>query len=192
MSGARDEQLVALYRKTGDQKYFEEIHNRYRDQLERFLSKYLTNRPLVDHEGIINSTFVAFHEFCLSDKPIHPVRAQLFQGVRMRALDAIRFVKRAKRGSGLKRVNLSTCLLDPADMPDQMAERNDAASLLQTAVSKLPPEEEQAVRMVYLVGCTLEDAAKRLGVSLATIKRRIRSGLDSLQTLANLEILAAD
>jgi len=181
--GTRDEQLVAQYRKTRDQQHFEEIHRRYRPQLVKFAANLLASKPGVDLEGIVNATFVAFHEYCLSNKPIRPVRAWLFQGVRLRARDAVRTANRKKRGGGqytqvaLHPQFLPNCTATPA----QVAERRDAACLVRKALAELPAEQEQAVRLVYMTGCTLEDAAGRLGISLATAKRRVRSGLDHLR-----------
>jgi RNA polymerase sigma factor (sigma-70 family) len=52
---------------------------------------------------------------------------------------------------------------------------------VRTALGRLDPGEREAVESRYLLGCTNEEAAKRMGVSLATYKRALARALDSLR-----------
>lgn len=64
--------------------------------------------------------------------------------------------------------------------PDNTAEQNDTARYVRAALSRLDPVEQEAVRMVYLEGLTQDEAAEKLGVSQATVSRRVTKGLEML------------
>ncbi len=47
----------------------------------------------------------------------------------------------------------------------------------------LPRQNEQAIRLRYFDSYTLAETASRLGVSLATCKRRLADGLEQLRRM---------
>ena len=70
---------------------------------------------------------------------------------------------------------------------DEVPELDDAEASapldlgLQKAVSSLPERERQAVECRYVLGCSNDEGAARLGVSLATYKRALTSAMQSLR-----------
>ncbi len=57
------------------------------------------------------------------------------------------------------------------------------APSLPKALSMLPPDQSQPLRLAFFGDLTYEQAALRLGLPLGTLKTRIRTGLAALRTL---------
>lgn len=68
----------------------------------------------------------------------------------------------------------------PGPEVDPGSEIEDAISL-QKALSMLPSEQQEPIRLAYMGGLTYEEAARRLGLPLGTMKSRIRGGLVALR-----------
>lgn len=69
--------------------------------------------------------------------------------------------------------------------PEQDSSPSDSetAVSLQKALSMLPADQQQPIRLAYMGGLTYEEAARRLGLPLGTLKSRVRGGLASLRNL---------
>lgn len=65
--------------------------------------------------------------------------------------------------------------------PGQAPEDPSLAPSIHKALSQLPPEQAQPIRLAYYGDLTYEETAKRLGVPLGTLKTRIRTGLANLR-----------
>lgn len=89
------------------------------------------------------------------------------EAMRRILVDRIREKKALKRGGGLQRVELETLEL-PSPMPD------DELLALDEALDRLTTVDSRAAQMVklcFFVGLTQAEAAKELGVSIATAER---------------------
>lgn len=181
MKELSDEKLAGNYRQTGDQIYFEEIHRRWCDRLIRHANTLLKSQPGIAREPIVNAAFTALDAYCRSTQAIRPIAPWLYLAVQLRCRETIRHNGRKKRGGGFVRIELGD-MVDTSATPDEIVEKRDTIKCLRKAVSDLPADVAGAIKLVYLIGRTLEGAAKEEGVSLATIKRRVRTGLDLLQT----------
>jgi RNA polymerase sigma-70 factor (ECF subfamily) len=53
--------------------------------------------------------------------------------------------------------------------------------MVQEALKKLPPEQQEALALAFFGGLTHLELASRLGAPLGTIKARIRRGLLALR-----------
>lgn len=70
-------------------------------------------------------------------------------------------------------------LLSPGEDPVDPS----LAPSLHKALSMLPPEQAQPIRMAYYGDLTYDETAQRLGIPLGTLKTRIRTGLATLRRL---------
>jgi RNA polymerase sigma-70 factor, ECF subfamily len=70
-------------------------------------------------------------------------------------------------------------LLSPGEDPVEPS----LAPSLHKALSMLPPEQAQPIRLAYYGDLTYGETAKRLGIPLGTLKTRIRTGLAALRRL---------
>ena len=101
---------------------------------------------------------------------------------RNRAIDRIRSKQRRSRLNEdfevEHRVMRGTDLGDSGSEVLQEKERN---TLLQNAVTRLSPDQKQAIEMTYFGGLTQAEVADRLKEPLGTIKARIRRGVNRLE-----------
>jgi RNA polymerase sigma factor (TIGR02999 family) len=105
------------------------------------------------------------------EQPSWKNRAHFFgaaaEAMRRILVDRARQKKALKRGGNLERVDVDTLEL-PAPMPD------DELLALDEALDRLSTVDTRAAQMVklcFFVGLTQEEAARELGVSLATVER---------------------
>lgn len=175
----QDQELVVLYRTTGDQRYFEELFSRYRLRLSVYLQRLLGH---LDWEPVLQATFLALHERCVAGHAIPSVDAWLFYAARLRAFELARTTKQKKRGGGWVRHHqpvdqIPTDLADPRDLVEQ----SDLAAWIRDQTEKLPAKQRRALERVFLEGRRLREAAMLEGVSFTTMKRQVRRGLYRLQ-----------
>jgi len=188
----RDEKLAALYHETRDETYFSILYKRYHQPLCQFLDRYINpTRREIDKPAIVDEVLTALHATCLGGEEIRNVQSWLYQTARVRAQEAIRHGQRKKRGGGsLQFEPLDNATPDQGEGPVATAQQKDTTKAVHACLSKLPPEEKQAIQIVYLNGLNLNEAALRLGISRATIKRRVHAGLERLRKLLDTEILS--
>jgi RNA polymerase sigma factor (TIGR02999 family) len=106
-------------------------------------------------------------------KPNCPDRAYFFaaagEAMRRILVENARRKQRLKRGGNLERVDIEHVEL-AAPMPDDELLAVDEAL---DRFAKCDPFAEKLVKLCYFVGLTQEQAAKELGVSLATVERNL-------------------
>lgn len=66
--------------------------------------------------------------------------------------------------------------------PSEIAVSADLASAAYAAVDRLDAESRSAVHLHYYQGLTLQETAEALDVSVGTVKNRLRSALEELQS----------
>jgi RNA polymerase sigma factor (TIGR02999 family) len=86
-------------------------------------------------------------------------------------VDQARARKAAKRGGGVTPVELQEALDLPAEELEIVAELHEALERLEA----LDPRQSAILEQRYFGGLSLEETAEALGISLATVKRELRS-----------------
>ena len=71
------------------------------------------------------------------------------------------------------------------DAESTVADATEQSVLFKQLLDKLPYEQRESLRLVYLHGMTQEEVSDALDVPLGTIKSRIRRGLIALKDLLN-------
>lgn len=162
-SGARDQLIPLVY-----------------DQLRR-----LAHRCLGRAGGDSLSTTDLVHEAYLHLVDAGPIAqpdrahflALLSEVMRNLLVDRARARAAAKRGGGRAPIELDETLWISDDNLDRVADLHDALTRLEA----LSPRQSQLLQHRYFGGLTLEESAAALQVSLATVKRELRSALAWLE-----------
>lgn len=101
---------------------------------------------------------------------------------RNRAIDRIRSKQRRSRLNGDFEVeNRVMRQSDFGDSGREVLEEKERNTLLQNAVTRLSPDQKEAIELTYFGGLTQAEVAERLNEPLGTIKARIRRGVNRLE-----------
>jgi len=100
---------------------------------------------------------------------------------RSRALDLWREGQAAGRASDRLKVVVAHQESRVEERPADMAERENARSVVREALGGLPTNQREAVVLAYWGGMTADEIARKEGVPLGTAKSRIRLGLAKMR-----------
>jgi RNA polymerase sigma factor (TIGR02999 family) len=158
----------------GDADALDQLFPLVYDRMRQLAHQRLRSEP----DGSLNTTALVHEAYLkLVDTPRVTVRDRgHFLGLASRVMrhllvDHARARKAAKRGLGAAPVHLE----DAGWLSDEAV---DTVSELDEALQRLQAVDERRTRILeqrYFGGLTLEETAEALGVSLATVKRELRS-----------------
>ncbi|AFY40671.1 RNA polymerase, sigma-24 subunit, ECF subfamily [[Leptolyngbya] sp. PCC 7376] len=107
----------------------------------------------------------------------------LFLLTRSRALDRLR---RRKRNSNVVEAAISEAKVPvtrAGRSPEEMLLIKDRRQQVKIALAQIPPEQQQIIELAYYQGLSQSQIAKQTGISLGTVKTRVRLGLSKLKVL---------
>ncbi len=162
-----------------DEEALGELYDRYASPLFGIAYQILSNRS--EAEEAVQDVFTVLWRKCDTfDEKKGRLFAWLTVMVRNQSIDRLR-----KSG---RRLPLSSV------EPDENANRVETTALdelfaaeqatqIRKLVAGLPEEQREAIRLAFFSGLTHVEVAERLGISLGTIKSRIRYGMQKLRIL---------
>lgn len=105
----------------------------------------------------------------------------IFMLARSRILDKLRKLQRLKKvndaiASG-KEIEFPTISVDPIEAVEIVEQRQQ----ILTALNQIPPAQRQVIELAYYRGLTHVEIAAHTGISLGTVKTRLRLGLSKLK-----------
>ncbi|MGO8689674.1 MAG: RNA polymerase sigma factor [Thermoguttaceae bacterium] len=185
----RDEDLLAIYARTGSGEAFEELVRRYQREIFSYLYRFLGDAQLA--EDAAQATFLRLHLKCRQFEQGRGLRPWLHAIANNQAVDLLRRNRRHKA------VSLSTPVRD-AGADEQ---RRPLGDLLQTkdagvvaglesvedrqrtrlAMDKIPAKLRQVLLLVVYQGLKQREAATLLGIARGTVKSRMDKALRSLR-----------
>lgn len=175
-------QLEALL-KSGKEKDFEILYDRFSDALYGVLCRVLRDEELAE-----DALQEAFMKIWRNGQKYDASKGTIFTWMlniaRNHAIDKLRSLKNtasSKSGEGLEDVNIPTAA---DDAPDEVLQRSELLELVNT----LPQPLLILIDLVYVKGYTQAEVAEQLGIPLGTVKTRIRTALQTLR--AQLEVTA--
>ncbi|MGE0595021.1 MAG: sigma-70 family RNA polymerase sigma factor [Hyphomonadaceae bacterium] len=142
--------------------------------LRAFFRNRLRGAP-EDAEDLVQETLVALHTRRQSYDPAYPLTAWMYAIARYRLID---FIRRKKR----RGIHVDLDGVDPG-APDQNIEASDASRDVAVLLAKLPPKQQQAIRLVKLEEKSVREAAALTGFSEPDIKISIHRGMKALMRL---------
>jgi RNA polymerase sigma-70 factor, ECF subfamily len=113
----------------------------------------------------------------------------IFTLARSRILDRLRKLQRINKVNTAiaaeKEIAFSTISVDPLEAVEIAERRQEVLA----ALSQIPPEQRQVIEMSYYQGLTHTEIAIATGLSLGTVKTRLRLGLSKLKVTFKTESL---
>jgi RNA polymerase sigma factor (TIGR02999 family) len=151
------------------------------DELRKLAGRYLS-RERPDHTlqptALVHEAYLRLveqdHQNWESRSHFYGVAAHL---MRLILVDWARKARAGKRGSALRRLPLED-VAGAAHRPEEMIALDDAL----TALNNVDPRKAQIIELRYFGGLTVEEVARSLSISTATVERETRIGQMWLST----------
>lgn len=162
----------------GDKNSLAEIYRRHGGPAFRLASRVLNDQRLA--EDICQDVFLTlWNSPEMYDAERGTLRSWLLMKTHGRSVDSVR--------ASAARFNRENRELNDPSARDYDLEREvwdlTVADRIQRALTELPPNEKDAVRLAYFGGLTYREVAAQLGEPEGTVKSRIRTGLKNLGRL---------
>jgi RNA polymerase sigma-70 factor (ECF subfamily) len=134
-----------------------------------------------DAEEVVQDAFAALWKNPRSYSPQKgKLSSWLMVLVRNRSIDRYRSRKRRKDTTSIE-VSLEVQPQDENEDVVSSASQTDEKKLLGAAIQKLPKKQLRVLELSYFKGMTHPEIAEELGLSLGTVKSRIRLGVEKLR-----------
>ena len=165
----------------GDRTCFRKLHDRFDGLLFTTVFRVLNDRQ--DSEDVVQEVFAMVWRKASMYSPEKGKPATwLASMARNRAIDRLRLKQRRAR---LRERADQDCHLYEQDRPvpsgAEVAMRRERCLQVNDAVTRLAPDQQEAIRLAYFEGLTQKAIAERLGKPLGTVKARIRRGMSALR-----------
>ncbi|MDD5146606.1 MAG: sigma-70 family RNA polymerase sigma factor [Candidatus Pacebacteria bacterium] len=181
MAELSDEQLVSKYL-AGDEKSLEILVLRYFKPIYTFIFRNIGDAKAA--EDITQDVFVRVWKNLKKFKKERSFKTWIFSIAKNASIDFLR----KKKSVPLSRFEnqageniLAERLVDPAPLPDEIFEREDAANLLRLAIDQLSLKYRQVLFLRYNDHFTFREIAESLGESIDTIKSQHRRAVIALK-----------
>jgi RNA polymerase sigma-70 factor, ECF subfamily len=183
---ADDTSLLARIAK-GDQIALSELYDRYARIMYSVAFRSL--RSVEESEEIVLDVFAQVWRIAERyDSAKSRVDAWLFMLTRSRVLDRLRKNQRSNPSSALltdfSEFQSLSSKVEPIEEL-MICERRDRVL---SALKILPPEQRLVIELAYYQGLTHSQIASQTGMSLGTVKTRIRLGLSKLKSALDVEV----
>ncbi len=186
LSDWTDEQLMLVYRETGDQALFSTLVHRYERELYNYLRRYLGNAELA--EDVFQATFMQVHLKCDQFDETRSLRPWLYMIATNKAIDAQRRQKRHQavslQSSGRRESDdtgrLIDMLISEEPEPSRRMDRAEEDAWLQQNTEELPEHLRLVVDLVYYQGMKYREAADVLSIPVGTVKSRLHAAISKL------------
>nr|WKN38875.1 sigma-70 family RNA polymerase sigma factor [Tunicatimonas sp. TK19036] len=131
-------------------------------------------------EELLKDTFVTIWEkIDAYDSQKYRFFTWIMQIARNQAMDYLRSKKDTQSGE-------ADLVLSNGPTIEMLLKKHDRP--LQNLLDNLPPEQGEVIKLVYFAGYSQIEAAKKLNISLETIKTRLRSALIKLRELLHFSL----
>jgi RNA polymerase sigma-70 factor, ECF subfamily len=171
----------------GDRIALSQLYDRYSRMIYAIAWKSLNS--VEDCEEVVLEVFAQVWRIAdRFDPEKGSVEQWIFTLARSRIIDRLRKIQRLKKIntaiSSEKEIEFSTTSVNPIESVE-IAERQQQVL---TALSQIPSEQRQVIEMAYYQGLTHTEIAAATGLSLGTVKTRLRLGLSKLRVTFEREL----
>ncbi|MGQ9888670.1 MAG: sigma-70 family RNA polymerase sigma factor [Aggregatilineales bacterium] len=163
--------------RSGDQQALAALYDRYGGPVYSVALFVLRNRPQA--EEVTQSVFLRVWQRA---EHWDPARGQLISWLlalaRYTAIDTLRREQRRPAPLETPLDDMARLAAQPNPIDDPLWHDGQA---LRQLLSRLPPEQSQAIHLAFFNGMTHSEIAAALGLPLGTVKTRLRLGLNKLR-----------
>lgn len=159
-------------------KQTDQIFNKYRSQLQRFIEKRVSSRE--DAEDILQDVFYRFLQMDFDEEPVQQFSSWLYTVARHLIIDKGRKHKEeslypyADRDEEDVLEDLTIMLLDEESSPELDLLKTLIRDELAIAMDELPDEQRAVFELTELQGCTFKEISESTGISVNTLLSRKR------------------
>jgi RNA polymerase sigma-70 factor (ECF subfamily) len=183
-----DEELLLVYRDSGETEAFETLVERYERELYSYLRRYVGGEAAA--EDIFQQTFLQVHLKCGQFEEERRFRPWLYTIATNQAIDYQRRNKRHRlvsldrghRASDDRNGNLGETLVAGSVEPDAELDAAEQHEAVRKAVADLPEQYKQVVLLVYFQGMKYREAAEVLDIPVGTVKSRLHAAITKLSS----------
>ena len=157
-----------------------EAYRRLLDEVTPFLRSLAARRQRnpVDIEDAVQDILITVHRVRITYDPMRPFGPWLVAIANRRLIDQLRRnIRRNRRETSMTAEH--EIYADPRPNAEEGAERHR----LEAAVGRLPPGQQQAIRLLKLNELSLKEASAASGLSIAALKVATHRALKSLREL---------
>ncbi|MBF0492434.1 MAG: RNA polymerase sigma factor [Deltaproteobacteria bacterium] len=187
-SQTSDEELMRFY-KNGDSKVFSEIFKRHKRSVYNYILRFTNQKE--ESEEIFQEVFIRIHRAAALYEPTAKFKTWMFTIVRNLCIDFYRKKKLRKQESldaPLKAGDESSSNryeIYKDEKPNQEAKNSDVqiAQMIDNALQQINEDQREVFLMREKGGLKFEEIAEVLGVSVNTVKSRMRYAMEALRKI---------
>ena len=170
----------------GDRTALSQLYDRYSRMIYAIAWKSLNS--VEDCEEVVLEVFAQIWRIAHRFDPEKGTPEQwIFTLARSRILDKLRKIQRLNKVNTViaseKEIAFPTISVDPLEAVEIVERQQQVIA----ALAKIPPEQRQVIEMAYYQGLTHTEIAAATGLSLGTVKTRLRLGLSKLKVTFETE-----
>lgn len=183
---ASNEELLGAVSRSGDTAAFALLFERYSRRIYQTGMK-LTRNEQLSRDLVQETMITVWQKASLFDIDRGSADNWIFTMTRNRCFDLLRKAKRQPVFVSADDIWPPGEVIEAAPELDDSAEQGALMSRIGELLERLPSAQQAVIKEIYVLDFTHEEAARRLGIPLGTLKSRLRLGLDKLRYLAGAE-----
>lgn len=176
VTGAADEygRLIEAVAATRDRDAFARLFEHFAPRLKAYLMR-AGAPPGAAEDFAQDAMLTVWRKADLFDARRASAATWIYTIARNRRLDALR-----RESRPLPSPEMSLALEEP-ERPDELLSEAEEAARLNAAMSELPPEQLDLLRLAFFQGDAHSEIARKLNLPLGTVKSRIRKAMIKLR-----------
>lgn len=177
-----DETQLIIRIAKGDQKALSTLYDRYARLIYSFVWKMLNS--VEESEEIVLDVFSQVWQTAKTyNTKRGRVDSWLFMMARSRTLDRLRSKQRKTKNLSISHETDRLKLASNHTLPEEDLLIKERRDRIVAALAEIPSEQRDAIELAYFQGLTQKEIADKTGVSLGTVKTRIRLALTKLKSI---------
>ncbi|MEM7553965.1 MAG: sigma-70 family RNA polymerase sigma factor [Cyanobacteria bacterium P01_A01_bin.84] len=177
-----DETQLIIQIAQGDQKALSTLYDRYARPIYSLVLKMLNS--VEESEEIVLDVFSQVWRTAQNyNIERGRVDTWLFMMARSRSLDRMRSKQRKANTISISNETDDIKIASNSTLPEEDLLIKERRGRIIVALYEIPPEQRETIELAYFQGLTQKEIAEKTGVSLGTVKTRIRLALSKLKSM---------